>query len=63
MKLEISDDNAMDLAYFCKRVTYDDALKRAHGETLKEQVDMAYRILKALGEVGGSLSAAGYSPR
>jgi len=63
MKLEISEEYAMDLACFCKRVTYDDAIKRSHGETLKEQVGMANRILGALTEIERSLNGAGYYPR
>jgi len=55
MKLEISGDYAMDLAYFCKRATFDDAHERAHGETEEKRMDMAYRILKALGEIEASL--------
>jgi hypothetical protein len=63
MKLEISDEKAMDLAYFCKRATFDDAYERAHGETEKERKSMAYRILSAIEEIGNSLRKAGFSPR
>jgi len=63
MKLEISEEYAMDLAYFCKRVTDDDLVRRSHGETLKEQLRMAGRISRALDEIEACLRAAGYSPR
>jgi hypothetical protein len=63
MKLEISGDNAMELAYFCKRATFDDAYERSHGETEEDRESMAYRILSALEEIGSSLSKAGFSPR
>jgi len=63
MKLEIRDERAMDLAYFVKRATFEDAYKRAHGETEEERKSMAYRILGAFEEIGYSLRKAGYSPR
>jgi len=63
MKLEISNEYAMDLAYFCKRVTEDDLFKRSHGETLGERFSMAARISMALNEIEQSLRKAGYSPR
>jgi len=63
MKIEISDKYAMDLAYFCKRATFDDAYERAHGETEEKHEAMAYRILRSLNEIEQSLRKAGYSPR
>ena len=63
MKLEISNEYAMDLAYFCKRVTDDDLVKRSHGETLGERLKMAARVSRALDEIEQSLRKAGYSPR
>ena len=64
MKLTIrSEHHAMALAQFCKRVTYEDAYRRAHGETEEERKAMAYRILGALGDVENALNDAGISPR
>ena len=64
MTLTISNHkNAMALAMFCKRVTFDDAYRRAHGETEEERRDMAYRILEALSSVETCLADAGFSPR
>jgi hypothetical protein len=50
------------LATFCKRVTFDDAYRRADGETEEERKAMAYRILEALSDVRGCLEGAGYYP-
>jgi len=63
MKKIVSDEYVMDLAIFCKRVTFDDAYNRAHGETDKEREAMAYRILNALGEIQAYLGSIGISPR
>jgi hypothetical protein len=64
MQLTISNDfNAKALAVFCKRVTFDDAYRRAHGETEVERKAMAYRILSALSDVEACLEKAGFSPR
>jgi len=63
MKLEISGEYARDLAYFCKRATYDDAYERAHGETEEERDAMTLRILRAFSEISKSLCSAGISLR
>ena len=64
MELTISNDyDAEALAVFCKRVTFDDAYRRADGETEEERKAMAYRIISAVGEVGMCLADAGFSPR
>jgi len=64
MTLTISDhEKAEALAQFCKRVTFDDAYRRAHGETEEERKKMAYRILGALSIVETCLADAGFSPR
>jgi hypothetical protein len=64
MKLTISNKrNAEALAVFCKRVTFEDAYRRAHGETEEERKAMAYRILAALSDVETCLGEAGFSPR
>jgi hypothetical protein len=52
MKLTFSNKhNAEALAVFCKRVTFEDAYRRADGETELERKEMAYRILCALSDV------------
>ena len=63
MNLEIDNDDAEALAYFCKRVTFDDAYRRAHGESEVERKAMAYRILSALYDVEKCLNNEGYAPR
>jgi hypothetical protein len=64
MKLTISNKyNAKALAVFCKRVTFEDAYRRADGETEIERQAMAYRILEALSDVETCLGEAGFSPR
>ena len=55
--------DAMDLAVFCKRVTFEDALRRSDGEDEEARKAMAYRILRALGDVQNYLAEIGYSPR
>ena len=55
--------NAKALAVFCKRVTFEDAYRRAHGETEAERKAMAYGILGALSDVETCLEKAGISPR
>jgi hypothetical protein len=66
MKLTIeieNEHNAEVLAVFCKRVTFEDAYRRADGETEEARRAMAYRILEALSDVQTCLGEAGFSPR
>jgi hypothetical protein len=64
MKLTFrNEDGAKVLAVFCKRVTFEDAYRRADGETEEERKVMAYRILSALADVETRLEEAGFSPR
>jgi hypothetical protein len=64
MKLTFSNEyNAEALAVFCKRVTFDDAYRRADGENEEERKAMAYRILSAISDVESCLREAGFSPR
>jgi hypothetical protein len=64
MKLTFSNEyNAKALAVFCKRVIFEDAYRRADGETEEERKAMAYRILAALSDVETCLGEAGFSPR
>jgi hypothetical protein len=55
--------NAEALAVFCRRVTFEDAYRRADGETEEKRKDMAYRILAALSDLETCLGEAGFSPR
>ena len=66
MKIELAFDNlahAATLAVFLKRVTFDDAYRRADGETETARKEMAYRILKGLKNVEKALAEAGISAR
>jgi hypothetical protein len=64
MKLTFSNKhNTEALAVFCKRVTFEDAYRRADGATEEERKAMAYRILAALSDVEACLGEAGFSPR
>jgi hypothetical protein len=58
-----NEHNAQALAVFCKRVTFEDAYRRADGETEEDRKAMAYRILSALSDVETCLGEAGFSPR
>jgi hypothetical protein len=52
MKLTFGNKHsARALATFCERVTFEDAYRRADGETEEERKEMAYRILAALSDV------------
>jgi hypothetical protein len=55
--------NAEALAVFCKRITFEDAYRRADGKTEEERKAMAYRILTALSDVETCLEEAGFSSR
>jgi hypothetical protein len=64
MKLTFSNEqNAEALAIFCKRVTFEDAYRRADGETGEERKAMAYRIIAAISDVEMCLKERGYDPR
>ena len=66
MKIELAFDNpvhAVALAVFLKRVTFDDAYRRADGDTEAARKEMAYRILDGLSEVKKALAEAGISAR
>ena len=66
MKIGLTFDNpahAAALAAFLKRVTFDDAYRRADGETETARKEMACRILKGLAEVEKALADAGISAR
>ena len=64
IKLEIRDvAHKLALAYFCKRITFEDAYRRAHGDTKEIREDMAYTILRAISDLEKSLEDAGYSVR
>jgi hypothetical protein len=60
MKLTFSNEHSAEaFATFCKRVTFDDAYRRADGETEEERKAMAYRILAALSDVRTCLEEKG----
>jgi hypothetical protein len=64
MKLTFRNEyDAKVLAIFCKRVTFEDAYRRADGETEEKRKIMAYRILAALSDIETCLGEAGFSPR
>ena len=66
MKMELTINNvchAAALSVFLKRVTFEDAYRRADGETETARKEMAYRILQGLQAVETSLADAGFSPR
>ena len=58
-----NEDNAEAMSYFCKRVTFEDAYKRAHGETDSERQAMAYRILSGFSDIQAYLGKIGFAPR
>ena len=63
INLEIRDKaHCIALAYFCKRVTFNDVYPCAHGDEA-ECKDMAYRILDGLSDIEKSLSEAGFNAR
>jgi len=55
--------NAEALAFFCKRVTFDDCYRRTHGENETERKTMAYRMLSAFADVEKCLKNEGYALR
>jgi len=64
MKTIFSNEyNAEAMAHFCKRVTFEDAYKRAHGETEKQREAMAYQILAGFADIQAYLEKAGFAPR
>ena len=58
-----NEKNAAAMAYLCKRATYEDAYKNAHGETEKDREIMAYQILNGLSDIQKYLEKLGFSPR
>ena len=46
----------IDLAFFLKRVTFEDAYRRSHGDTEVARKAMAYRILEALSDLENKLN-------
>jgi hypothetical protein len=55
--------NAAALSVFCKRITFEDAYRRADGDTETARKEMAYRILRGLSDVEAGLAKAGFSAR
>ena len=58
-----NEKNAAAMAYFCKRATYEDAYKNAHGETGEDREAMAIQILRALKDIQAYLKKLGFAPR
>ena len=63
IELNISEKKAEALAYFCKRIIYEDAYRHSHGENKEEREAMARRILGAICDVERGLHIAGFCPR
>jgi hypothetical protein len=59
----VDEKNAMAMAQFCKRVTYEDAYNRAHGETEEERKTMANDIFSGFFSIEKALRENGFSPR
>ena len=55
--IELTQDQAMSLAQFCKRIGFSDVRIKASNN------DAAYEMLDGLNQLAKSLSNAGYSPR
>jgi flagellar biosynthesis protein FliP len=51
VEFEVEKKQALALAIFFKRATFDDAYRRAHGETEEAQKDMAYTMLNAFSKI------------
>jgi len=64
MSLNFLDKNEKCLlALYLKRMTYEDAYRRADATTNENQRAMAYRILDVLGKVQDELAKEGFAPR
>jgi type VI protein secretion system component VasF len=66
MTFEITLQNerqALALAYFCKRLTFDGAYETAHGADHEEMKSMTYDILEGVTAIQKGLSKKGFAPR
>ena len=66
MTLQINiqnDRQALALAYFCKRLTFNDAYPTAHGEDNEEKKSMTYDIMDAISAIQEGLAEKGFSSR
>ena len=62
MKIQVTFRNektARAVAEFCKRVTFDDAYRRASGETDEDRKTRAYEMLDGLADIEKALQDAG----
>lgn len=59
----LSHDAKYLLALYLKRMTFEDAYRRADTGSKEDQKEMAYRILAAIEKVLKELSDQGFSPR
>lgn len=57
IEVDLSDDEALALAQFVKRLTFCDCERRAVSK------DETYLMLNATDKVGAALARAGYAPR
>ena len=66
MTFQVNIENkrqALALAYFCKRLTFNDAYPTAHGEDKEEKKSMTYDILQGVSAIQEALSEKGIFPR
>ena len=62
--VELTDTEAWELAQFIKRVRFDQVAQLTEcGQSRTQREEQAYRMLQALGQVGGALRDVGYAPR
>jgi len=58
-----NDRQALALAYFCKRLTFDGAYETAHGANHEETKSMTYDILDGIAAIQEGLKEKGFAPR
>jgi len=64
MKTIFSNEKTAEaMAHYCKRATFENAYKYAHGETEKDRENMAYLILAGFADIEKYLAGMGYTPR
>jgi hypothetical protein len=64
LTVELTDAEAWELAQFIKRVRFDQCYELTESwRSRSEREEQAYRMLHALDQVAGVLTAVGYAPR
>ena len=58
-----NDKQALALAYFCKRLTFNDVYPTAHGVNKKGMESMTYDILDGISALQEGLAEKGFAPR